>query len=735
MSRFLSSAAPRWIPLLRQILPYLAAALLLLVLRQSRITERLNLLAYDLAVQLLPAPSGASTPVRIIGIDERDLNRYGPLIADGLLAEAVERLDRAGVRAIGLDMYCGQPVGSGWQRLRHLAVTNPRLVSVYFELDGKRAIPGTPPERQAYADIYTDPSDGLVRRDLLHVVGPQHEAKASLPMRLLEIATGRRDLLQRLAQNQIPARGLEAGSGGYLPEAGVAAPRYLQRMLPFHRPGSFPTWSLDSLLRYPLTPHQRRQLRDSIVLIGVVAPSSKDHFAVPFSLWRQSERRYEMPGVEIHAHRLAGLLALEAGRSLGIRAAPPFVNGLLLVSCASVGVILGERVLSLRRSLLLVAAALLLGLAAVGALLALGVWLDGALPLAALGLMATAAWIRRGANQQIRGDQLESTSRHVRTVLGRFVSNVVADELLDEARPGPPAGGLRTVTVLMADLRGYSLLSKEHSATTIVSLLNNYLAVMFEVVEGYGGTIDEVLGDSILVLFGAPLPRADHCEAALACALSMQLAMDRVNGANRQQGLPLVEMGIGLCTGEVIAGTIGSPLRAKYGVVGAAVNLAARIEELTVGGEVLAAESTVRGSGSPLRIDADYWVEFKGSVDPLLVHSIGAMAGSHDLVLPLPGSTRFELGDPIVVYYCLMNGKHREGLPSPAEVTHLAEREAWMVAKPGELAPFTNLALTFPGISEDAYGKVRETRNGCIHIVFTAMPGELTTMISMRCRL
>ncbi|MCX5930536.1 MAG: CHASE2 domain-containing protein, partial [Cyanobacteria bacterium] len=358
MSRFRSSAAPRWIPLLRQILPYLAAAFLLLVVRQSRITERLNLLAYDLAVQLLPAPSGASTPVRIIGIDEHDLNRYGPLIADGLLAEAVERLDRAGVRAIGLDMFCGQPVGSGWQRLRHLAVTNPRLVSVYFELDGKRAIPGTPPQRQAYADIYTDPSDGLVRRDLLHVVGPQHEAKASLPMRLLEIATGRRDLVQRLAQNQIPAGGLEAGSGGYLPEAGVAAPRYLQRMLPFHRPGSFPTWSLDSLLRYPLTPHQRQQLRDSIVLIGVVAPSSKDDFAVPFSLWRQSERRYEMAGVEIHAHRVAGLLALEAGRSLGIRAGPPLVNGLLLVSCASVGVILGERVLSLRRSLLLVAAAL-----------------------------------------------------------------------------------------------------------------------------------------------------------------------------------------------------------------------------------------------------------------------------------------------------------------------------------------------------------------------------------------
>jgi adenylate cyclase len=287
----------------------------------------------------------------------------------------------------------------------------------------------------------------------------------------------------------------------------------------------------------------------------------------------------------------------------------------------------------------------------------------------------------------------------------------------------------------MADLRGFSLLGKDKTPATIVSLLNNYLAVMFEVVEAYGGTIDDVSGDSILVLFGAPLTREDHCDAAIACALSMQLAMVRVNGANRDQGLPLLEMGIGLCTGEVIAGTIGSSLRAKYGVVGAAVNLAARIEELTVGGEVLAAESTVTGSGSSLRIDADYCVEVKGSADPLLISSIGAIAGGHDLALPIPGSTRFQLSDPIAIQYCLMNGKHREGLPSPADVTDLAEREAWIVAKQGGLAPFTNLALSFPGIGEDAYAKVRETSHGRIHIVFTAMSGELRTMISSLCRL
>jgi len=116
--------------------------------------------------------------------------RHGPLVPDGMLADVVERLDRIGARVIGLDMFCGQAVGDGWWRLRRLAATNPRLVSVFFDLDGNRAIPGTPPHRQAYADLYTDPRDGVVRRDLLHVTSGPQEGKVSLPMRMLQIRQG-----------------------------------------------------------------------------------------------------------------------------------------------------------------------------------------------------------------------------------------------------------------------------------------------------------------------------------------------------------------------------------------------------------------------------------------------------------------------------------------------------------------------------------------------------------------
>ena len=727
--------------IVRQLGPYLAAFGLLLLLRQSQLSEQLNLLAYDLAVQLRPLPSGASTPVRIIGIDEDDLKRYGPMVSDGLLADAIERLDRIGVRAIGLDLFCGQPVGAGGARLRRLAASNPRLVSVYFDLDGKRAIPGTPPHRQGYADLYTDPQDGLVRRDLLHVVGTDQASKASLPMRLLQIAKGQRQLPRSLQQQPQQLADLGEGAGGYLPESPVTDDHYLQRMLAFHQPGSFPQWSLGRLLRNQLSPQQIQQLRGSIVLIGVVAPSSKDSFPVPFSRGRAGDQRFTISGVEIHAHRLAALLALERGQPMGIQAASASLNRWLLLLALAVGIVAGERVPGLRRSLWVVASGLLLAVAATAALLALGVWLDAALPLAAFSLMAAAGWLRRGANQQIKAMLLELQNRNVRSQFDRFVSKAVAGELLDKSQASQTshaASELRTVTVLMSDLRDFSLLGQDHHPTLIVQLLNNYFDAMFQVIEDYGGTIDEVLGDAILVLFGAPLVRADHAEAAVACALAMQIAMEKVNQTNAQQGLPALEMGIGLCTGDVIAGTIGSRQRAKYGVVGSAVNLAARIESLSVGGEVLAAESTVRATDVPLRIDADHSVAVKGSQELLRVFTIGAIQGTHNLALPLTSSQPQALQQPLSVDYCILKGKQRQGSAQPAVVTHLSEREAWIVLEGDQPELFDDLVLIFPTSSgsgngsAEAYGKVREQRNGHWHMVFGLMLPGIMEQIGMR---
>ncbi len=730
------SAKARWpgrfrlspLALVRELLPAAAAASLLLIVRQSGLTERVNLFAYDLALQLRPAPSGARTAVRIIGIDERDLARYGNQVPDGVLADAVQRLDRLGVRAIGLDLFCGQPVGSGWQRLRRLAATNPRLVSVYFELDGKTAIPGTPRDRQANVDLYIDPQDGVLRRDVIQVSEGAQARSVSLPQRLLWIATIRKDP-RRIPQINLTATPLlSVGDGGYLPGSGVTAPAYRQRMLAYHQPGSFPTIPLRSLLREPPTQALSQQLRGSIVLIGVVAPSSKDSFAVPFSSWRTGQRRYQLPGVEIHAHRLAALLALESGNNAGIQPAPAAVNGLLLLFGLGAGLFVGEGVASLRRALPLGALVLALGVLALAASLALGVWVDGALPLLAFALFAAAGWLRRGGEQQIRGSRLEQQNQQARTLFDRYVSRSVAEALLDSGNPEAPQQQLRNVTILFSDLRGFSLMSAEYSPAVVVRLLNSYLEVMVDVVEQFDGTIDEVLGDALLVLFGAPQPRCDHAEAAIACAIQMQLAMEGLNRIHRQQHLPELAMGIGLCSGEVMAGTIGSGRRAKYAVVGATVNLAARIEALTVGGEIFAAEATVCGVTAELRIDGQHRWQLKGANQPVKVFAIGAIAGPYNLALPRVHPSPKALQQPLPVTYQPIVANARQGQPRDGRVTHLAAGEAWL-ASPGadaELQPFDDLMLTFLDPPGEIYAKVRAKHpSGAVRIVFTSTPPDL----------
>ena len=152
----------------------------------------------------------------------------------------------------------------------------------------------------------------------------------------------------------------------------------------------------------------------------------------------------------------------------------------------------------------------------------------------------------------------------------------------------------------MSDLRGFTQVADRIPPDRVVRLLNNYLGTMADVILSFQGTIDEFIGDAILAIFGAPVQRGDDALRAVACAVEMQRAMERVNEFNRREGLPAVEMGIAIHTGEVVVGNIGSDKRAKYGDVGSPVNLTARIESYTVGGQILVSDRTRRECGPDL---------------------------------------------------------------------------------------------------------------------------------------
>jgi len=538
--------------------------LVLLVLHQGRLAEALNLRLYDLALRLRPLPSAAGLPIRVVAIDEEDLRRLGWPLDDRHLVTAIRRLEAAGVRAIGLDLYRDLGVGEGREALRRLAAAPGALISVFSVVDGIGPIPGTPPERQAYNDVPLD-RDGVVRRDLVHVRG-QGPAVVALPLRLLEHSRGHNpgSLRRQLERDPRSLAPLDAQSGGYsdLDDAG------LQRLLPFHDPATIPSWSLSALLAGAVPP---AALRDTLVLVGSRAPSQRDLFSVPVG---------QMAGVDVHAQRLAALLARERGQRPGLTAAPGWLNGVLLLAALGTGVALGEGIGSLRRSVVAVALAGGSALTAGLALLLLGgFWLNLALPLAALLAMATAAWTARGADQQ-------GHRRLLQRLLGQTISPVVARELWARRRSllaGDRFPGRRLfVTVLVADIAGFMGLAEHLPPETLLEWMNRVLEAVVEPIEARGGLVNKFTGDGLLAVFGAPLSQGREADAraALAAARGIRAGIEALNATLPRDDQPRVRLRLGLHSGWVLAGSIGSRHRWEYGVIGDAVNCAARIESL-----------------------------------------------------------------------------------------------------------------------------------------------------------
>lgn len=232
----------------------------------------------------------------------------------------------------------------------------------------------------------------------------------------------------------------------------------------------------------------------------------------------------------------------------------------------------------------------------------------------------------RGRLQRER-DELEHRAQFVRETFGRYLDDAVVHTLLDDPSGLRLGGERREISILMSDLRGFTSLCERLPPETIVSLLNGYFGAMIDIVLAHGGTIDELLGDAMLVIFGAPLDQPDHADRAVSCAIAMQRAMEAVNTRSAAQGLPRLEMGIAVNTGEAVVGNIGSRKRTKYGVVGSHVNLTARIEALTVGQQLLISDATHRACSLDLDVHDEITFTAKGFEAPVKVHEIHGVRG------------------------------------------------------------------------------------------------------------
>jgi class 3 adenylate cyclase len=327
---------------------------------------------------------------------------------------------------------------------------------------------------------------------------------------------------------------------------------------------------------------------------------------------------------------------------------------------------------------------------------------------------------------RLRTAQLETRNRFISRTFGRYLSDEIVELLLESTASGGLTGEKRQMTLLFSDLRGFTTLAEGLHPEDVVSLINTYLGVMTEVLTAHQATIIDFVGDAIIAVFGAPTSRGDDAARAVACAIDMQRAMGRVNQLNAAAGYPAVGMGIGLNTGEVIVGSIGSEKRAKYTVLGSHVNLAARIEGYSVAGDVLVSPNTRAAVGPILEIAAEATVEPKGVNEPVTIAYVRGIGGRYDLHLPVDGGALKPLSSPIKVRYVLVEEKKVGGEEIEAWLERLSDREAELRSSAPEA--LTDLRLTLrdrAGEALYAYGKVLPqpagVADGCFRLAFTAV--------------
>ncbi len=332
---------------------------------------------------------------------------------------------------------------------------------------------------------------------------------------------------------------------------------------------------------------------------------------------------------------------------------------------------------------------------------------------------------------------LERHNRFVRDTFGRYLSDDVVSSLLDTPEGLRLGGESREVSILMSDLRGFTSLAARLEPSQVVTLLNRYLGAMVEVVTRYGGTIDEFIGDAILVIFGAPVASDDHATKAVACATAMQLAMDGVNEQNLRDGLPGVEMGIGVNTGEVVVGNIGSQARAKYGVVGSAVNFTSRVESYTVGGQILISEATRDALGGRVHLGAPIAIEAKGLDGVATAYDVRGIGAPFDLFLPDRQDEVVALDPAIAVSFVELEGKHVGGTSFAGTLVRASLRGGEILSQHA-VAPLTNLKVELSpgtGSRRELYAKVTGPLSGGregFAVRFTTSPPELSSWLEGR---
>ena len=204
----------------------------------------------------------------------------------------------------------------------------------------------------------------------------------------------------------------------------------------------------------------------------------------------------------------------------------------------------------------------------------------------------------------------------------RFLPEYVVKQMLENPDSFKLGGVSQTITILFADIRGFTRISEHAPPEKIVSLLNRYFSAMTDIIFAHGGTLDKYLGDGLMALFGAPTATPDDASNALNAAVAMQRRLLGINRELRDEGFPEIGVGMGLHTGEVVVGYIGSERRSEYTAIGDTVNTSSRLESNAQGGEILISDATAKAARSRYRLKPREAIMVKNRQQPVMLWEV-----------------------------------------------------------------------------------------------------------------
>lgn len=319
---------------------------------------------------------------------------------------------------------------------------------------------------------------------------------------------------------------------------------------------------------------------------------------------------------------------------------------------------------------------------------------------------------------QALNGQLELRNALLQETFGRYLSDDIVKEILEKPEGLRMGGQKRELTIMMSDLRGFTMMCQDMAPTDLIAMLNHYFSEMYEPIRKYGGTVIEFLGDGMFIIFGAPILRDTHAADAVAAAVEMQQRMPAVNAWNAERGYPKLAMGIGVNTDSVVLGNIGSEKRTKYGVIGAAVNLTGRLESYTTEGQIVISSTTRAAAAAPLDIENEFQAVPKGLETPVTITMVRGIGGAYNVHLDRAEQPLLPLAAPVAVDFRLLDGKHVEGGALRGAVTAMSEERA-LLQTDAALAEFDNVCLDVCG---GLYAKVTAIDRGAATLRFTAKP-------------